>query len=70
MEAELPERRKRGRPRRDAAECASERIWAWVTPAEREALLLVAEENHLAIGEVIREAVNEYVADYSDRRVF
>lgn len=30
----------------------------------------VADENGLRIGEVIREAVNAFVADYSDRRPF
>jgi hypothetical protein len=62
--------RRRGRPRRVEGEVASERIWGWVTPTERAALLWVATENGLEISQIIRDAVNEYVADYSDKRVF
>lgn len=58
-----------GRPTLDA-EPATDRIQVRVTPGQRLDLLRVAEENGTDISGVIREAVNEYVADYCDRRVF
>jgi hypothetical protein len=61
-------KRGRGRPRRVASEIASERIWAWLTKSERVALSQVADETGMDIAVVIREAVNDYVSDYSERR--
>lgn len=63
-------RRARGRPRRIDAEAATERIWAWLTPSERRALERCAADVGADLAVVIREAVNEYVADYGERRVF
>lgn len=61
---------RRGRPPRVAGEVACRRIWAFLTPSERAALDRVARENGQAVAEVIREAVNEYVSDLGERRVF
>ena len=61
--------KRRGRkPRGDVA--STERVWMKITPAEREALNVVAKENGVHVATVIRDAVNSYVADYCDRTVF
>lgn len=60
----------RGRPRRIASEAADARIWAWLTDSERAALQQVSEETGQTIAVVVREAVNAYVGDYSDRKIF
>lgn len=58
---------KRGpKPQRGAS--ATFRIAVRVTEAEQRDLEQVAKENHATLAEVIREAVNEYVADYRERR--
>jgi hypothetical protein len=49
---------------------ASARISVSVTPAQRLELRRVASDNRSGIAGVIREAVNEYVADYSERKPF
>jgi hypothetical protein len=49
---------------------ASERIWVRVTPAQRLELRRVASDNGTGVSGVIREAVNEYCGDYTDRRPF
>lgn len=41
-----------------------------VTPAQRRELQRVAADNRTNLTGVIRDAVNEYVADYRDSRVF
>ncbi len=41
-----------------------------VTAAEATDLAAVARETHQTISELIREAVNEFVADYRERGVF
>ena len=41
-----------------------------ITASERRDLDDVARENCVTVSEVLREAVNEYVADYRDRAVF
>lgn len=41
-----------------------------LTPSERADIGRVARENDTTITEVIREAVNEYAADYRERHVF
>lgn len=41
-----------------------------LTPAEDELLDRVAEDLGIPVATIVRDAVNEYVADYSDRRVF
>jgi hypothetical protein len=46
------------------------RIELRVTPAQRLELRRVAGENRTGIAGLLREAVNEYVADYTDRRPF
>jgi hypothetical protein len=58
--------RRRGRPRRVEAECASVRVWAWVTPAERRAIERCALESHMDVGVLVREAINDYVATFSE----
>lgn len=62
--------KRRGRPR--ASEPAADVIRLRVTPAQRLELKRVAAENPGMGGMsgVIREAVNEYVADYKDTRIF
>jgi hypothetical protein len=42
----------------------------FLTERERTALLRVALENRQTIAQVLRDAVNEFVADYGERRVF
>jgi hypothetical protein len=49
---------------------ASDRIYVNVTPAQRLELRRVAHENRTGMAGIIREAVNEYVADYGDREPF
>jgi hypothetical protein len=61
-----PRSNRRGRPSRVEGEVATARIWAWLTPQERTRLLRVALENRLTIAQVVREAVNDFVAEYSE----
>ena len=49
---------------------ATTRIWVRVTPAQRLELQRVAHENGTGMSGVLREAMNEYVADYTERRPF
>ena len=49
-------------------EAASASINIRVTPAQRSELVRVAQENRTDITGVVRQAVNEFVADYADRR--
>lgn len=64
------DRRGPGRPPRIDGEHASERVWLRLTPAEREALKAAAQENGEPVGVLLRNAVNAYVADFSEREVF
>jgi predicted DNA-binding protein len=63
------DRRKRGHPAR-GGERSTERVEFVMTTAERAELDRVASESGQKLAAVIREAVNEYVADYRDARVF
>lgn len=56
----------RGRPSRVPGESAPIRLSVRMTTSERGALEEVARENCVSLAEVVREAVNEYVADYRD----
>lgn len=56
------------RPRADVR--STERVGTFLTESEREDLLEVARENGQSVAAVLREAVNEYVADYRERRIF
>jgi hypothetical protein len=49
---------------------ATQRITVNVTPAQRLELRRVASDNRTGMAGIIREAVNEYVADYSERTPF
>jgi hypothetical protein len=49
---------------------ATETIRVRVTPAQKRDLERIAEENAAGVAGVIREAVDEYVADYRDRKCF
>jgi len=49
---------------------ASQRIYVNVTPAQRLELRRVASVSQTGVAGVIREAVNEYVADFNERRPF
>jgi predicted DNA-binding protein len=51
-------------------EPATDAIRIRVTPEQRRALERVASQNQMVIAEVIREAVNTFVADYGDASVF
>lgn len=63
------ERRRPGRPSLYGAR-ANKRIEFVVTAEQRRELEHVAAEQGKPIATVIREAVNEYVSDYSERTVF
>lgn len=67
MAAKPPRRR---RPALHEGTPASESVRIRVTAAQRLDLKRVAEENGTGISGIIREAVDEYVADYRERRVF
>jgi predicted DNA-binding ribbon-helix-helix protein len=54
-----------GRPRQ-FDEPASETIRVRVTPEQRTDLEQVARENNTNLADAIRQAVNDYVADYRD----
>ena len=62
--------RPRGRPPRVAGEAASVRIWAWLTRSERDALQRVANETGEPLAVILRDAVNEYVSEFCERRIF
>jgi hypothetical protein len=49
---------------------ASTRISVKVTPAQRLELRRVASDNRTGMAGIIREAVNEFVSDYGERRTF
>jgi len=49
---------------------ASSSIRVRCTPAQRLELGRVADENRQRLSSLVREAVDQYVADYRDRRVF
>jgi hypothetical protein len=49
---------------------ASARISIAVTPAQRLEIRRVASDNRSGVSGLIREAVNEFVADYGERRPF
>lgn len=51
-------------------ERASQYVKVRVTPSQKAALREVASENRANVARVVRDAVNEYVADYRERRVF
>lgn len=51
-------------------EPATDAIRVRVTPQQRRDLERVAQENRTDLAGVIRDAVNTYVADYSERKPF
>lgn len=51
-------------------EAATERFTIRVTPVQRRDLKRVAEENRTDVAGVVREAVNEFVSDYRETKVF
>lgn len=65
-----PDRRRRGRPPRVKGKPASRRQMFWLTEDEEAALKAAAAESGLPVATLIRDAVNEFVADYTDRRIF
>lgn len=67
--SQVDERRRPGRPLRADAP-ANKRVEFVITPEERQALVRVAQDAGKPLATVIREAVNEYVSDYTDRVVF
>jgi hypothetical protein len=64
-----PSAKRRGAPLINAAP-ARVRIPIYLTSDQRDALRTVATANHRPMTAVIREAVNEFVADYGERAVF
>jgi hypothetical protein len=44
------------------------RIYVRVTPTQRIDLQRVARENRTGVSGIVRDAVNEFVSDYDDRR--
>jgi hypothetical protein len=64
-----PSDRRRGRPPRSGV-AATNRIEFTVTDTERKALQRVADEEGKPLATVIREAVNERVADYGEKKIF
>jgi hypothetical protein len=62
--------RHRGRKPRIANTPSVERVEIRITAAERIDLEQVAAANHTTMTDVLREAVNEYVSDFRDRRLF
>lgn len=64
----MAEPKRRGR--RPSDDPAAHPIVVRVTAGQRLDLRRVADENQTNLSGVIREAVNEYVADYRERRVF
>lgn len=49
---------------------ATVRVVVRLTPVQRKDLERVAAENNTSLAGVIREAVNDYVADYRETKVF
>ncbi|MGE0362812.1 MAG: hypothetical protein AB7R67_19015 [Vicinamibacterales bacterium] len=60
---------RRGRPCR-AGEPATKQVHFLVTSSELAALKQVAAEQRQPLGAVVRDAVNTFVEDYGERRVF
>lgn len=65
---DVSERRRGRKPRAHVR--ATKRIEFVVTDAELQALRAAAAENKQPMATLIRDAVNEFVADYSDRNPF
>jgi len=59
-----------GRRPRVPGHASCVRLSVRLTPDERRDLESVARDNQTSLTDVLREAVNEYVADYRDRAVF
>lgn len=68
----LSERRhgERRGPKPQRGDVASVTIQIRLTPNERADLEQVAKDNHTSLTDIIRESVNEFVADYRDKPVF
>ena len=60
--------KRRGRPKGD--DPADTIVRVRVTAGQRLELHRVAQANRTGMSGVIREAVNEYVSDYGERRIF
>lgn len=65
-----PNGNKHGRLTRIPGEVSNVRLRVVLTESEMRELQQVAADNYVTVSEVVREAVNEYVADYRDRRPF
>lgn len=64
----MTDRRKRGRPA--AADPLTAKIELRVTPAQRLELRRVASDHRTGVAGIVREAINEFVGDYNERRPF
>jgi len=60
---------KRGRPSRVGV-ASHEILRIRITKSEKAELRQAARENNATVSDVVREAVNEYVLDYREGRVF
>lgn len=63
------ERRRRGRPPR-AGESSKRRFEFVTTDDEATGIKHVAAAEGRTVSEIIRDAVNEYVGDFSERKIF
>lgn len=57
------------RPRK-VGETATCRFWLRLTPSQRAGLHRVAQENRSTVAAVVKEAIDEFVADYAERQLF
>lgn len=67
--AEAASCRGRGRPRR-CTDTSARNLTIRMTGQERADMETVARDSAMSLSEVVREAVNEFVADYRERAVF
>lgn len=61
--------RRAGKPRRSDG-LSAERVVVYITEREKADIQAVARENGHCVSTLVREAVNEFVADYREKRVF
>lgn len=64
-----PERRRRGRPPR-AGESSTHRFEFVTTDDEAIGIKHVAAAEGRPVSEIIRDAINEYVGDFSEQKIF
>jgi len=60
----------RGRRPRISGQNSSAKLWFYLTDDEKAQLRSMSDESGLAMAAIVREAINEFVSDYAERRVF